>query len=91
MCAKCAQMCANKRKGAQLCANGRKWGANGRKLMVLRLRPPTDNREFFLSLLSRQYTPFQNGSNEAKKGARQKFVHFWKALTILMLKKYLKS
>ena len=34
---------------------------------------------------------FQNGSNEAKKGARQKFVHFWKALTILMLKKYLKS
>ncbi len=36
-------------------------------------------------------TPFQNGSIEAKKGARQKFVHFWKALTILMLKKYLKS
>ena len=36
-------------------------------------------------------TPFQNGSIEAKKGARQKFVHFWKALTILMLEKYLKS
>ena len=36
-------------------------------------------------------SPFQNGSIEAKKGARQKFVHFWKALTILMLKKYLKS
>ena len=43
------------------------------------------NRPFIL------YTPFQIGSIEAKKGARQKFVHFWKALTILMLKKYLKS
>ena len=41
--------------------------------------------------LSITFTPFQNGSIEAKKGARQKFVHFWKALTILMLKKYLKS
>ena len=40
---------------------------------------------------SKPNTPFQNGSIEAKKGARQKFVHFWKALTILMLKKYLKS
>ena len=36
-------------------------------------------------------TPFQNGSIEAKKGAHERFVHFWKALTILMLKKYLKS
>ena len=36
-------------------------------------------------------TPFQNWTNEVKKGAQKKFVHFWKALTILMLKKYLKS